>query len=239
MTIDVIWPNMGLTRPCLHTRLNNICLAVPANTQCFATAEQIHQIYIFHWILLWYQSIHKNFCNFCTESLKWKCRYSDEMRLSNIIVIIFTKYLMLAVKKSVMKISLNDNIPASGLELCISIPNGIVQWQCYPMYSSIYAKSARLFLHQSWYFTPWTSQSTILNTQRPRKNGHQFPNNNFKWLISIKKSVLKGLINNIPALVQIIAWHWPGDKPLSEPMHIRVTQPQWVNTLLLTGSRQG
>ena len=38
-----------------------------------------------------------------------------------------------------------------------------------------------------------------------------------------------------PALVQIMAWHRPGDKPLSEPMmiilltHICVTQPQWVN----------
>ena len=32
------------------------------------------------------------------------------------------------------------------------------------------------------------------------------------------KFVPKGLINNIPALVQIMAWHRPGDKPLSEPM---------------------
>ena len=28
----------------------------------------------------------------------------------------------------------------------------------------------------------------------------------------------KGPINNIPALVQIMAWHRPGDKPLFEPM---------------------
>ena len=41
-------------------------------------------------------------------------------------------------------------------------------------------------------------------------------------------------INNIPALVQIMAWRRPGDKPLSEPMmvslltHICVTRPQWV-----------
>ena len=40
--------------------------------------------------------------------------------------------------------------------------------------------------------------------------------------------------NNIQALVQIMAWHGPGDKPLSEPMmvsllmHICVTWPQWV-----------
>ena len=56
-------------------------------------------------------------------------------------------------------------------------------------------------------------------------------------LISIKislKFIPKGPINNIPALVQIMAWCRPGDKPLSEPMvvslltHISVTRPQWV-----------
>ena len=46
--------------------------------------------------------------------------------------------------------------------------------------------------------------------------------------------VSNGLINNTQALVQIIAWRRPGDKPLSEPMmvslltHIWVTRPQWV-----------
>ena len=50
------------------------------------------------------------------------------------------------------------------------------------------------------------------------------------------KFVPKGPINNIPALVQIMAWRRPGDKPLSEPMlvgsltHICVTRPQWVNS---------
>ena len=50
------------------------------------------------------------------------------------------------------------------------------------------------------------------------------------WL----KFVPEGPINNIPALVQIMAWRHPGDKPLSEPMlvrlltHICVTRPQWV-----------
>ena len=52
------------------------------------------------------------------------------------------------------------------------------------------------------------------------------------------KFVPKGRINNIPALVQIMAWRRPGDKPLSEPMlvslstHICVTRPQWVKYLL-------
>ena len=33
----------------------------------------------------------------------------------------------------------------------------------------------------------------------------------------------KGPINNIPALVQIMAWRWPGDKPLSEPMMVKIS----------------
>ena len=40
-------------------------------------------------------------------------------------------------------------------------------------------------------------------------------------LISIKisvKFVPNGPINNIPAFVQIMAWHRPGDKPLFEAM---------------------
>ena len=58
--------------------------------------------------------------------------------------------------------------------------------------------------------------------------------------ISLKiplKFVPKGPINNIPALVHIMAWCRPGDKPLSEPMmvrlptHICVTRPQWVNSI--------
>ena len=86
-----------------------------------------------------------------------------------------------------------------------------------------------------------------INTLRPRQNGCQFPDNIFKcillnenkWIaieISLK-FVPKGPINNIPALVQIMAWHRPGDKPLSAPMmvslltHICVTLPQWVKSL--------
>ena len=87
----------------------------------------------------------------------------------------------------------------------------------------------------------------ILNTLRPGQDGCQFPDDIFKYIflnentwISIAislKFVLSGPINNIPALVQIMAWRRPGDKPLSEPMilslptHICVTRPQWVNRL--------
>ena len=59
-----------------------------------------------------------------------------------------------------------------------------------------------------------------------------------KFWISIKislKFVPKCPINNIAAIVQIMAWRRPGDNSLSEPMvvslptHICVTRPQWVN----------
>ena len=60
-----------------------------------------------------------------------------------------------------------------------------------------------------------------------------------EWNVSISitislKFAPKGPINNIPALVQIMAWRRPGDKPLSESMmvcvltHMCVTRPQWV-----------
>ena len=54
-----------------------------------------------------------------------------------------------------------------------------------------------------------------VNTLWPRQNGHHFA-------------------DDIPALVQVMAWCCPGNKPLSEaimisfPMHICVTGPQWV-----------
>ena len=37
------------------------------------------------------------------------------------------------------------------------------------------------------------------------------------------KFVPKGPINNTPALVQVMAWHRSGAKPLSEPMRTRFT----------------
>ena len=58
-------------------------------------------------------------------------------------------------------------------------------------------------------------------------------NENARIAINISlKFVPNDPIDNIPALVQIIAWRRPGDKPLSEPMivnlptHICVTRPQ-------------
>ena len=87
---------------------------------------------------------------------------------------------------------------------------------------------------------------TPLNTLRPRQNDHRFPDGIFKYIflnenieISIGislKFVPNGPMNDIPSLVQTMAWRRPGDKPLPETMmaslltHICVTRPQWVNT---------
>ena len=92
-----------------------------------------------------------------------------------------------------------------------------------------------------------------VNTLRPRQNGRHFADDTFKRIflneniiISTKNSlkfVPTGLINNIPALVLIMAWRRPGDKPLSEPMmdnlptHLCVTRPQWVNSLSMYAGR--
>ena len=64
-----------------------------------------------------------------------------------------------------------------------------------------------------------------------------FLNGNVLFPIKIALNIVsKGPINNIPALVQIMAWRRSGDKPLPEPMvvsllthiltHICVTRPQ-------------
>ena len=85
-------------------------------------------------------------------------------------------------------------------------------------------------------------------------NGSHFPDNVFKWIflnehvwIFIKISLKfcsQGPINNIPTMIQIMAWHRPVAKPLSEPMmvslttHICVTRPQCgVSSLMTYGIR--
>ena len=91
------------------------------------------------------------------------------------------------------------------------------------------------------------SALAIINTLRPRQNGRRFADDIFKYIFLNEnvrilaklslKFVPEGPIDNIPALVQIMAWRRPGDKPLSEtmmvrlPTHICVTRPQWVNSL--------
>ena len=95
--------------------------------------------------------------------------------------------------------------------------------------------------------------SWLFNSLRPRQYRRHFADDIFKCIflnenvwISLKislKFIPEVRINNTPALVQIMAWRRPGDKPLPEPMmvsllmHLCVTRPQWVNGLLDTRLR--
>ena len=83
-----------------------------------------------------------------------------------------------------------------------------------------------------------------INTLRPRQKSRHFTDDISKHIffnenvwISLTITLnffLKRPINNIPAFVQIMAWRRPGDKPLFEPMLLRlstymcVTRSQWV-----------
>ena len=95
----------------------------------------------------------------------------------------------------------------------------------------------------------------LFNTLRQRRNEQHSADDIFKRVffnenacISTKTSlkfVPKGPINNIPALVRMMAWRRSGDKPLSEPMmvslptHIYVTRPQWdINIYRASGPLQ-
>ena len=130
----------------------------------------------------------------------------------------------------------------------------LTQYPFYPTSISIMYQYQYQLSISIWLLQVRTLQTSIhfakknyksFNILRPRQNGRHFPDDSFKLIllnenvwISIEvslKFVPKGPINNIPALVQIMAWRRPGDKPLSEPMmvssltHICVTRPQWVN----------
>ena len=111
----------------------------------------------------------------------------------------------------------------------------------------------KVYSSLKYYFFPCGSRSSLCqhmrsmrcrNTLALRKNCRHFTDDIFKCIfldenvqISIKispKFVPKGPIDNIPALVQIMAWCGSDGKPLSEPMkvsllmHICITRPQWV-----------
>ena len=135
------------------------------------------------------------------------------------------------------------------------VHDDILTWECFQNYSPFVRESIshgefpshRLSLMMIWCFL-------VANTLRQKQNGRHFPDDIFKCIflnekvrISIMISlrfVSKGRINNIPALVQIMAWRQSGDKPLSEATlvslltQICITRPQWVKLNQLLNNNQ-
>ena len=78
----------------------------------------------------------------------------------------------------------------------------------------------------------WITEWDI-NTLRYKQHYRHFIDDIFKCIlfnenvwIPVKislKFVPKGPINNIPVSVQVMAWRWPGDKPLPESMVVRLS----------------
>ena len=87
----------------------------------------------------------------------------------------------------------------------------------HKLHHRLFSEHFRIIPKEKFYI-PW-----LFNTLRPRQNGRQIPDDIFKLFflnenigISINislKFVSKGLIDNMAALVQIMAWRRPGDMP--------------------------
>ena len=84
-----------------------------------------------------------------------------------------------------------------------------------------------------WFYFILHACVTWVNTLKPRQNGCHFPYDILKCIILTENIcilieislnfVTNGPINNTLALFKIMAWRQPGDKPLSEPVVVCVT----------------
>ena len=122
------------------------------------------------------------------------------------------------------------NSIANALELCLSCTHPSVGVPCSLNADWIDRSSNRHPFTQDAPFN-WPQYGSV-NPLRPRQNGRHFADDTFKRIflnenvrISLRislKFVPKVRNNNIPSLVQIMAWRLVGAKPLSEPMLLYV-----------------
>ena len=179
-----------------------------------------------------------NPCIGCTltslSTLEWGCRHFHETCVTACADSCQMKTFSAASGENFIKMTIPIDIAIrlSGLQLC-----NVHVWYCDESWVSGL---------EAWKVVTTYTDIILFITLRPRQNGRHFADDTLKPIffnenirISIKislKCVPKVPINNIPALVQIMAWRRPGDKPLSEPMmvclltHICVTRPQWAIT---------
>ena len=134
--------------------------------------------------------------------------------------------------------------------MCIEWPDlslrNIKKWKSF---EKLERDSCMLFIDTGIYLYFGCDKSGLLqdeavSTLGPRQNGRHFADDIFKCIVVTEnvwfptkislKFVPKGLINNIPSFVQLLALRRPGDKPLSEPMiislptHKCVVRQYWV-----------
>ena len=102
------------------------------------------------------------------------------------------------------------------------------QWKILVLSAYWFSFFAALIISQHCF--NWRKAAHYLNTLRSRQNGHHFQEDIFKCIFLNKNVPISIIIS--PKFVQIMAWRWPGDKPLSEPLmvilltHICITWPQ-------------
>ena len=109
-----------------------------------------------------------------------------------------------------------------------------VKYECYHCAFQIFIAPQQILnkgkLHTEAVRSVTLTTTPDFNTLTPRQNAHHFADDIFKcdfmnvyvW-ISLKislKFVTEVPITTVLALVQIIAWRRPGDRPLSEPMMV-------------------
>ena len=112
-----------------------------------------------------------------------------------------------------------------------------------PSLFSSYLNCTIVLKHYFSVYNHHKSSVRSFNSSPLEQNGHYFTDDIFKYIFMNEKfrflinSSLrfapKDQIKNIPELVQIMAWCWLGDNPLSEPMMVIllmnkcITRPQW------------
>ena len=117
----------------------------------------------------------------------------------------------------------------------------------------IFTYEILLYLITLWYlfyskvYVPWFINHSFTHWNREKKctiSRMAFEMQLYEWKclnfeLNFTEICFKGAIDNIPALVQIMACNWLDDKPSYEPMviflltHTCVTRPQWVMKLIM------
>ena len=116
----------------------------------------------------------------------------------------------------------------------------------YPRPNPCASLAQPLSLHEKFMLTQWGRDKMASISQTAVSNAFIFLNENAWISIKISLKFFPGSqINNIPALGLLLSWGRPGDKPLSEPimvrlpMHICVTRPNeltcinWYQSMFL------